>query len=454
MLRMLEVIAGILIALIAAVILCAFSWYRIVPASEAHVIVTSKGTFIAASDKTIQSAVTNSYFAVPSMVPLIGTVVRRMDLTIKELLQEQETIEKNQARFKVKSSLKYRIKDVQKAAETFSSEEDVKEQLKEVVNAAVRAVTVNYDVSEARSKKQEIADKVNTEIADDLAKWGLELTSFQLVDFQDTATSTVISDISKRSEVQIQTRTREENAEKLRSAREKEAQAEELARKREIERDKVIAEQEQLKIQKIAEQTKISEEKRYEVIKVQEVKQAEIEKAKALVQAEQEKEVAEINKDQAIIKATQDKETQVIIKEQQRLQGEGYRLQKEEEAKGNAADIRERGIAEADAKDRLQKALNEFKPAAIQALVAEKIVAAQQAIGVATANALSTAKVRIFAGGDSSKQGFDLGAMVEASKVSNDSTSKAILNKIARPNDLGLSQLELEPTNTKGTKSK
>jgi len=347
-----------------------------------------------------------------------------MDITIKELIVTQETYEKNQARFKVTSSTKYRINNVVKSAETFISNDILQEMLKEVIQSAVRAVTVQFDVVEARAKKTEMAKAVKEEIQDDLAKWGLSLESFQLVDFQDTETSKIISNISKRREIEIESTTREQNAEKTKQAQIKEAEADEAAKSREIKRDETVAMKEQNKKQQVAEQEKLAREKEYEVKKVEAIKQAEIDKEEAKILAEKERAVEEINK------------------EQKRLSGEGDRLRDEEIAKGLAAPIREKGFAEAEAKEKLQEALNKFDDNAIRALVAEKVVEKDQVVGIATANALREADMKVFAGGDNGG-GFDLGKLIAATKVADNTTAGAILNNTARPNDLGISPLGL-----------
>lgn len=440
---------GIAIAVILFIIvICLFAWYRIVDPSEAHLVVTPGGKFVVSADDNVATNKTKTYFAIPSWLPFFGRAIRIMDVTIKELVVNQETYEKNQARYNVKSSCKYRITDVQTSAETFVSDAELQEQLKEVIRASVRAVTVKYDVVDARAFKQKMGDEIQKEMQDDLDKWGLTLINFQLVDFQDTDDSSIISDISKRREVEIQSTTREQNAEKLKQARMKEAEAEEKAKEREIAKEKVIGEREENKKQKIAEQQKIAEEKRYEVVRVQTVKQAEITKAEAEVKAKQDKEVA-------IIKASQDKEAEKIMKEQKLLEGQGDRQRAEEQAKGEAAPIREMGNAEADiikakglaeaiAKDKLQEALNKFTPEAINALVAEIVVDKDKAIGVETAKALTEADLKVFAGGGKAGQdGFDLGKLISATTVANPTAADALGNRVARPNDMGLSALGL-----------
>lgn len=394
------------------------STYRIVPPSEAHLVVTPWGRWVASPDESVATKGRKAYFAIPILF-----AIRRLDVTIKELVVTQDTYEKNQARYEVKSSIKYRITDVMTAAERYINDEALQKQLTEVVKASVRAITVKYEVQDARANKHLMSEEILKQIKDDMGQWGLTLVNFQLIDFQDTAESKIISDISKRREVEIQAITRERNAEKIKQARMKEAEADEKAQEREIKRDEIVGMKEQNKIQQIAEQEKLAREKEYEVKRVMAVKQAEI-----------------------------DKEAEMVVKEKKQLEGEGDRLKAEQVAKGDAAPIREKGYAEADAKEKLQDALNKFKSEAIRALVAEQVVSMQENVGIATAEALSKADLKVFAGGGQAQSGFDLGRMIQSLQVADDSTARSVLNRIGRPNDLGLSNLGfLLPNNTDGS---
>lgn len=426
---MISIYLIVLIVFLLIAVILAFAWYRIVAPSEAHLVVTPRGRFVVSPDPKISLTNRRMYFAIPKYIPFFGRVIRALDVTIKELVIEQETYEKNQARYMVKSSAKYRITDVQRAAETFTNDADLKQQLVEVIRASVRAVTVKYDVVDARAQKKAMEEEIRAEMTDDLGKWGLQLVNFQLVDFQDTKDSAIISDISKRREKEIEATTRERNAEKEKSARIKEAESDEKAKQREIERDQRVGEQQQMKAQKVSEQEKLAKEKAYAVIQVETIRQA------------------DIDREQAQINALQKKEVAAVIKEEQKLFGEGERLRLEEVAKGNAAAIRESGFAEAEALDKKQLALNKFGDGAIRALTAEQVVTMQKEVGIAAATALEKADVKVFAGGEGDgKQGFDLGKMVSAVSVSNDATAEAVMNRLARPNDLGLSALALQQT--------
>jgi flotillin len=408
-------IALVSIGITLVVLLVLFlATYRIVSPSEAHIIVSPWGKKVCTPDIKLADG-GNWYIWLPFLMQ-----VRVLDITIKELAVKQETYEKGQARYNVHSSIKYRINDPKKAAETFVNDETLNQMLQDIITAAVRAVTVKYDVNDARAFKKKMGEEIMNEIQDDLAAWGVEMTNFQLVDFQDTGDSKIISNISRRREVDIESATRQENAEKLKQAVVKEAESMEVGRKREIQRDEEIGKRLQQKEKTVFESERDAQEQKMTVVRVQTIKQA------------------EIDKDKAVIFATQMRDAEEINKQQKKLLGEGDRVMKEEQAKGEAAPIREKGFAEADAKDKLQQALNKFGNSAITALVAEKVVEMQKTVGVANAEAWSKADVKAFIGGEGSNSGFDIGKVMTGLQTTNESMAASVLNKIARPNDLGL----------------
>ena len=441
---MIDIIIGIVVVLLVLLGIIALALFRIVKPSEAHLVVSLTKKMVCSSDPKVQKNAKAWYFA----IPIIRTI-RKIDVTTKEIIDQQETYEKGQARYKVRTSLKYRVEDVETAAETFHTDEALREQLKEVLRAGVRAITVKYDVKQARAEKKTIDKEIKEEIEDDLSKWGLKLVNFQLVDFEDTDDSHIISDISRVREKEIEATRREQNAEKDKVARMKEAEADEKAQEREIERNKVVGERQQTMKQKIAEQEKLAREKEYEVKRVEIVKAQEIDKERAKVEAEQKKIVA-------VIEAEQRREAEKIIKEQKQLEGQGDRVKLEEQAIGEAAKAKQdglaeaaaieaKGLAEAKAKDALQKALNQFKDEAIRALVAEKIVAMQRDVGIEGAKALSQADIKMLvSGGDGSKEAFDVGKLLESLSVANGSMADSVLNRLARPNDLGIGTVNLK----------
>ena len=205
---------GIIIAITVVLVgLWVSSWYTIVRPSEAHLVVSPfGGRMVCVADTKLASAmkadktadkISTWYLAVPEWLPFVGRQIRILDLTIKELLITQETRENKQARYHVSSSTKYRIKDVGTAAETFNTDRELQEQLKEVVSAGVRTVTIKHDLPYAISNKNEIELAIKDEIDDNLEQYGVELKNFQLIDFKDTPESHIVSDIAKIREIEI-----------------------------------------------------------------------------------------------------------------------------------------------------------------------------------------------------------------------------------------------------------
>ena len=403
------------------------SLYRIVPANFADVVIQSGSARVYSPHKEYSSGGKSAYFQMPSwfFILKLGMQVHRIPLNIIPVnVPNFLAFDKDRARFVCDIITYVVVKNPVEAAKRFGGDIRVlNEQISVIVQSTTRDVTTKKAIREVINNRQDIIEAISPILSATISNWGLELKSVELIDFKDPDPSTfgvdsrVIHDISSIIERQINSEARQKNAEQAKIARFKEAEADEEARKREIARDQVVAEREQEKNMKVAEQQKLAREKELEVTKVQQVKSQEIEKERAIVEANQRQEVEE------------------IIKIQKKLEGEGDRLRAEEQAKGVAASVREQGYAEADAKERLQDALNKFGDAAIRALVAEKVVTMQQAIGVASAKALEQADIKVFVGSDGG--GFDTGKIIESVNVSSESTAKSFLNKLARPMDLG-----------------
>lgn len=431
---------GIVCVVIGVLVLCFIvlsSWYRIVPPSEAHMVVTPRKRMVCASEESLRkNGGKSTYFQIPAWIPFMGRAVRIMDITIKEMtITGQETYEKDQARYQVNSSTKFRIVEVEKAAETFTTDAELMAQLEEIVRAAIRAVTVKYSVTDVRANKKRMSEEIEEEIRDDLANWGLKLVNFVLVDFQDTHDSQVISNISKRREVQIESETRIDNANRIKEARIKEAESDQLAKDREIERDEAVANREQGKKIAIAQQEQIVADEEMKVKRVREIKQEEIEKDQAIIKAQAEKE-------QQIISAAAEKEKVRIIaegyKEQMIQQGEGNAAKALAEAEAEATAIEKKGLAEAKVKIEMARALNMFTVDAIRALTAEQVVEKEKSVGLALAKALEAADLKFISAGkvtslldllSSAEGGAHLGAMIDSLQKTSDVDFNQLLNK-------------------------
>jgi len=424
-------IIAILIPIIIFIIMALL--YTIVPANVADVVVKRGKRTVFSSDPKHATDGKAAYFKIPSWVPYAGMEVHRMPLSMIEIpIPDFLAFDKDRARFLCDIVAFGVIKDPVTSAIRFpKTMDELGKQLSKVVRATTRDSTTKKQIRDIINDREGILDTIREPLTDALANWGIELRDIELVEFKDPtekeygeeAPPHVIKDISSIIEVQINSEARQKNAEQKKMARIKEAAAEESAKIREWERDEKIGIREKQKDQEVYKEAKIAKEQELEVEKVQKVKTQEIEKERAVVQASQEKEVETINK------------------EQKQLIGEGDRLMKEEQAKGEAAYIREQGYADADAKEKLQNALNKFKDPAIRALVAEKLVEMEKETRIATAEALKAADLRIFSGGQGAQKGFDLGQLLESASATSTPAGAGLMNRLSRPNDLGFREL-------------
>jgi len=451
-----------------------FSIYKIVPANFADVVVQSKKTRVFSSDKKhsgegeYSSGSRSAYFKIPSFIPGFGMHVHPMPLEILPInVPDFKAFDIDRARFLCDIMAYVAITDPVTAAKRFNGDmKELSEQVSKVVQATTRDSTTKKTVREIINDREGIIAEIKKPLQDAISNWGLALKDIELVEFKDADGTHVIADISSIIEEQINSEARQKNAEQRKMARLKEAIADESARKREIERDEEVSKREQMRDKLVAEKEKEAVNQKLEVVKVEKVKNQEIEKEKAAVLAEQEKVVARID-------AEKRKDVEQINKEQKRLEGEGDKIRELERAKGKAAPIIEVGSAEAEiilkklqseakGKDDLQKALNRFDDNAIRALVAELIVNKDLEVGKALAKALEYADMKVFAG-NGAKDGFDLGKLIESINVSSPDTSRAIVHKMGKPNDLGfvegfavgkeLPKKTRKPSNDKSNKS-
>ncbi|MFH1454201.1 MAG: SPFH domain-containing protein [Armatimonadota bacterium] len=412
--------------------------YTVVPADYAHVVIQRGKMRVFSSHPEYTQDSKGAYFNIPSWFFLFGLGMRVHKIPLKIIpvrVQEFLAFDIDRARFLCDIIAYVAVKKPIVAAQRFSGDMlELAEQIARVVQATTRDATTKKTIREIINNRDEIIRQITPALASAIDAWGLDLKDIELVEFKDPVkpqgldkeASHVITDISSIIEEQINSEARQKNADQRRAARLKEAIADEEARKREIQRDEEVAKRIQEKNRLIAEKEKEAVREQLEVTKVDKIKNAEIEKEKKLVIAAQDKEVEE------------------IYKQQQRLKGEGERSFLEEQAKGLAAPIREKGYAEADAKEKLQEALNKFGDEAIRALVAEKIVAMQEAVGIAGAKALENADFRVFAGSETDKAGFDIGKALEAITVASDQGARSVLNRLARPNDLGIGNIKIK----------
>jgi flotillin len=364
---------------------------RIVSANVVHIV--QRG------DKTVSYGVgkgTNVYYAFPKWFPIIGVVVRELPVSNFDIdLKNYSAYDKDRVPFVVDVKAFFHIADTNKAAEKVESFEEMKKQLENIVQGAVRSILAKSPLESIMEERSIFGDKFTENVKKDLQNWGVEpIKNIELMDVRDAEGSNVIHQIMAKRISAIDMESRSEVAKNRKFAQQAEleaqkeidvtaAETQQLSGEAKARSEQAIgiAKAESVKKSGIAEQESLSEiaksakataEQRMEVVKINEIKQAEIDKDKAIIIAEQQKATIEIdaqaNKIKLETNAQADKykvETDASARlEAQKKDAEGIKSIGEVEAEV----IKLKGISEAESK----KAM-ELAGVTAQTTLAEKI---------------------------------------------------------------------------------
>ena len=428
--------AAVVLALGVAVVgmLAAFAMRRVVPTNEVHIVQSARTTISYGKDMEAG----NTYYAFPSWVPKLGVSIVKLPVSVFDCnLDAYDAYDQGRVPFVLDIKAFFRIDNSNLAAQRVSSFDELIEQLRAILQGAVRTILSSEDIETILSGRSTFGEKVT----DQLKAWGVTtVKTIELMDIRDAKDSEVIANIMEKKKSLIEKESRVAVAENLRVAkiaeitaqREVELSQQEAAqqvgiRKAQVEREVGIAHEQS--VQAIKEQARETAARDAEVKRVQEVKAAEIARDKAVVQAEQ-----------------QAKTTVVVA--------EGDLKSTELAANG----VKLTGAAKAEAEKLMQLA-----PVEAQIVLAKEIggnegyqtylvtleqVKASQVVGVAQADALRAAGIKVIATGGSVQDGVSsvgqlftpqgglkLGTMLES--FSNTDTGRAVMKALgaAPPSD-------------------
>lgn len=400
---------------------------RVVNTNEVHIVQSNKETISYGKDMPKG----NTYYEWPSWIPIIGIQVIKLPVSVFSLrLENYEAYDKGRVPFVLDLEAFFRIEDSNVAAQRVANVQDLTNQLRSILQGAARTILASKDIEEIMQGRAEFGDAFTAEVKEQLKSWGVTtVKNIELMDIRDSKESKVIQNIMEKKKSLIEMQSRMEVAENK-----KKAENAEIDARREVDLNKQVAEQQvgvrtaekekevgialQKAQQDVKEQEKVTTEKEMEVVKVAQTKQAEIDKQVQIVQAEQ-------KRDTDVIFAEGEKKKTVLV-------AEGQLEAKKREAQGIEAE----GNARAEAEKAMQMA-----PVSAQITLAKEIgenagyqqylitirqVEAQQAVGIAQADALQKADVKVIANaGDagsgltsvgqvfSAKGGTNIGAMLE-----------------------------------------
>lgn len=359
---------GVPSIILASVFFYILTLRRIVPTNVVHIV--QRG------NKTVSYGVgkgSNVYYEFPSWLPKIGVMVRVLPVSNFDIdLAKYSAYDKDRVPFVVDVKAFFHIADTNKAAEKVESFDELRKQLENVVQGAVRSILAKSKLEEIMEERSIFGEKFTESVKGDLSNWGVEpIKNIELMDVRDADGSNVIHQIMAKRMSAIDMESRTEVAKNTKMAQQAELMAKQEIDVTKAETERVageaqarsmqaigIAKAEATKKAGIAEQQSISDiaqaerataEQQMEVVKVQQVKQAEIDKEKEVIKAEMLKRKIEIQ-------AEADKfqvETQAVAKlEAQKKDAQGIQVVGEAEAKIIAA----KGTSEAEAEKARQLA--------------------------------------------------------------------------------------------------
>lgn len=409
----------------------AFFWVialrRVVPVNEVHIVQTRKNTV--SYGKGFDS---NTYYEWPSRIPMIG--LTRVTLPVSNFaidLPDYAAYDKERVPFLVHVMAFFRISDSNTAAQRVASFEELKEQLTAIVQGSVRTVLAAHEIDQIMLDRSRFGEAFTKEVQPQLGGWGVEaIKNIELMDIRDAKDSDVIHNIMAKRTSGIERESRLVVADNSRQA-----EMAEIAAKREIEmsrqlaaeqvglrtaeKDKNVGVANEQASQQVKVQQRETAAKEMDVVQVNTVRGAEIAREAAVIAAAQAKDVAIVQADAAkqvaVVSAEASKQVAIVSaegnKQQTVLTAEGQL----EAAKRNAEGITAEGHAKGAAETAILMA-----PVDAQIKLAEKIgadqgyqnyllgirnIEAAQAVGMAQAEALKSADVKVISNAGSPGKG-------------------------------------------------
>lgn len=414
---------------------------RVVPTNEVHIVQQSKKTISYGQDTKNG----NIYYQWPSYLPLFGISRTILPVSVFVLdLEDYEAYDQGRLPFVIDVKAFFRIDNSTVAATRVSSFAELNNQLRAIVQGAIRAILASNDIETILQGRSTFGEQFTKEVETQLSNWGVAaVKNIELMDIRDHKESQVIMNImaKKKSHIEMESRTEVAKNKQLASIAEINAQkeidmqaqnAKQSVGLQTTQSEQAVALAQQTKQQAVNDAAKVTKDKEMNVLSVASVRQAEIDKQVQIVKADQTKQVQ-------ITQAEGNKQTLT-------LNAEGALEAKRRESEG----ITLEGTARAEAEKALQLA-----PVQAQITLAKEIgankeyqeylvtirkVEAAQAVGVKQAEALAHADVKVISNSGtpsegltgvmdlfSSKGGTQVGAMLEA--LSNTDQGKAFLNK-------------------------
>jgi flotillin len=416
------------VAFIVAAVLLAMLFRVVVSTNDVHIVQSAKRTMSYGKDQPSG----NTYYKWPAWMPRIGIRVITLPVSVFDVdLDGYAAYDKGRVPFVIDIMAFFRITDSNLAAQRVSTFEELKTQLQGILQGACRSILARSEIEEILEGRSTFGELFTKEVDHNLEQWGVQsVKQIELMDIRDAANSKVIANIMAKKSSLIERESRVAVADNQRAAQVAEieagqivqvrqAEAAQLVGQRNADKDREVGISNQKAAQAIKEQEKVTTEKHMAVVQVQQVRQAEITRDVQVVQAEQQKRVM-------IVEAEGVKSQTVTLAEgnleQAKLVAKGI------EVEGAAKGAAETAILLAPVTTQITLAKEIGGNDGYQKyLVSVRAIEKDQAVGIAQAEALKRADVKVIANTGAavdgvksvmdlftSKGGAQMGAMVEA----------------------------------------
>lgn len=386
LLSMLGSVVGLIVFLVVA-LLVPLVFRKVVETNMVHITQTKKKT----TSYGAGQAAGNVYYNWPSWFPIIGITrtvfkVSNFDLS----LHAYKAYDKERVPFELDVTSFFRISDTNTAAQRVSNFEELHKQLTAIVQGAVRKILASHDINQIMIDRATFGEAFTNEVKTELLNWGVEpVKNMELMDIRDADGSNVIANIMAKKSSHIEMESRVEVANNMQVAQTAEInakqtvdirtqEAEQAVGQRTADKNRQVGIAEQRAEQDVKAEQKVTMERSMAVREVEQVRQAEIARAAAVVHAEQGRQTTVIDAEGKLA-ATQ------------RL-AEGIRV--EGQAKADAETAMQ--LAPVNAQITLAKEIGQNEGYQ-RYLVSIETVDANKVVGVAQAEALKVADIKVIA---------------------------------------------------------
>lgn len=429
---------AVVVFLIALYIHIMAKYRVVVPPNVADVVIDKDGKYVYTSNEERNSTGNAVYHEFPKSWPLFGKEVTRVPLDVFTVELTNITLyDKSRARFNCDVTVYLLVEDILKYAEKVDVIEELDRQLFDLTEAVARGIAATKSVQQILTDHSDIVEALKTKLKVDVVEWGLKNTNVQMLGFKDTPGTKTITNINLQREKELETSMRKEVAIRERDAIIKEAESQETAEKRVIEMEENIEKREQEKNKSVFEKEKEAVKLGFEVENIELVAHEKNVKEQKKVQGEGEHELAKGQAEAEVILTKREGE---IAADVMKVQGKAKADVTKNVGEAEAGIHEKKLLAEATGREAIKDVVNLITREGMEAMTIEQAIEAEKIAKVATADAIGNAETKILVGGgDNSNSGFDVSRVLQAVKLGDTDTAAAILNKIARPNDLGLS---------------